>query len=71
MYVITNVDAALDVGGGRAGVGAVVRNDRGVPIFAAGVCLIGVADVEIVEATAIYKGLKFAVDRHLLFCSLC
>ncbi|KAK1581413.1 hypothetical protein Q3G72_005834 [Acer saccharum] len=35
MYVITNVDAALDVGGGRAGVGAVVRNDRGVPIFAA------------------------------------
>ncbi|KAK4849712.1 hypothetical protein QYF36_000117 [Acer negundo] len=28
MYVITNVDAALDVGGGRDGVGAVVRNDR-------------------------------------------
>ncbi|KAK1582271.1 hypothetical protein Q3G72_013423 [Acer saccharum] len=55
MYVITNVDAALAVGGGRAGVGAVVRNDRGVPIFAAGVCLIGGADVEIVEATAIYK----------------
>ena len=71
MYVITNVDSALDVGGGRAGVGAVVRNDRGVPIFAAGVCLIGGADVEIVEATAIHKGLKFAVDRHLLFCSLC
>ncbi|KAI9185267.1 hypothetical protein LWI28_005737 [Acer negundo] len=36
-----------------------------------GVCLIGGADVEIVEATAIYKGLKFAVDRHLLLCSLC
>ena len=33
-------------------------------------CLIGEADVEIVEATAIYKGLKFAVDRHLLFCFL-
>ena len=49
MYVITNVDAALDVGGGRAGVGAVVRNGRGVPIFAAGVCLIGGADVESVE----------------------
>ncbi|TXG67763.1 hypothetical protein EZV62_009038 [Acer yangbiense] len=44
MYVITNVDAALDVGGGRVGVGAVVRNDRGVPIFAAGVCLIGGAE---------------------------
>ena len=47
------------------------RQSWGVPIFAAGVCLIGGADVEIVEATAIYKGLKFAVDRHLLFCSLC
>ena len=49
MYVITNVDAALDVGGGKVGVGAVVRNDRSVPIFAVGVCLIGGADVEIVE----------------------
>ncbi|KAK3199613.1 hypothetical protein Dsin_023028 [Dipteronia sinensis] len=54
--VIRNVDATLDVGGGRIGVGAVVRNDSGVPIFAAGVCLIGGADVDFVEATAIYKG---------------
>ncbi|TXG67703.1 hypothetical protein EZV62_008978 [Acer yangbiense] len=61
MYVITNVDAALDVSGGRVRVGAVVRNDRSVPIFAAGVCLIGGADVEIVEATAIYKGSMFRI----------
>ena len=57
MYVITNVVAALDVGGGRVGVFLSL--------------LIGGADVEIVEVTAIYKGLKLAVDRHLLFCSLC
>ncbi|KAK4849799.1 hypothetical protein QYF36_000897 [Acer negundo] len=56
MYVITNVDAALDVGGGRDGVGA------------AGVCLIGEADVEIVEATAIYKGSMFIIVRINVHC---
>ncbi|KAK4852557.1 hypothetical protein QYF36_025014 [Acer negundo] len=62
MYVITNVDAALDVGGGRVGVGSVVRNDRGVPIFAAGVCLIGGADVEIVEVCCYLQSQIFPLE---------
>ncbi|KAK0601557.1 hypothetical protein LWI29_025314 [Acer saccharum] len=62
MYVITTVDAALDVGGGRVGVGAVVRNDRGVPIFAAGVCLIGGA-----ESTKDIKALLSVADVKFFF----
>ncbi|KAI9185448.1 hypothetical protein LWI28_007292 [Acer negundo] len=61
MYVITNVDAALDVGGGRVGVGSVVRNDSVVPIFAAGVCLIGGADLDKIFPLELGHGLK----RHI------
>ncbi|KAK1551153.1 hypothetical protein Q3G72_031150 [Acer saccharum] len=42
----------------RVGVGAMVRNDKGVPIFAVGVCLNGGDDVEIAEATAIVLSIK-------------
>ncbi|KAK2636957.1 hypothetical protein Ddye_031749 [Dipteronia dyeriana] len=55
-----NVDAAVNIKNGFIGLGAVIRDDRGVVRDAAAFSTTGSMDVEIVEARAILEGLRMA-----------
>ncbi|KAL5861406.1 hypothetical protein ACOSQ3_002716 [Xanthoceras sorbifolium] len=61
-----NVDAALDVAGGRFGSGVIVRNSAGDPCLAAVILNPGSFGVELAEAKALKDGINLAVTHGLL-----
>ncbi|KAL5772618.1 hypothetical protein ACOSQ2_012542 [Xanthoceras sorbifolium] len=61
-----NVDAAVVRDSSVFGLGIVVRDDCGMPVFAAAIAERGLVSVEAAEAKAILEGLRVAVQRDFL-----
>ncbi|KAK3218023.1 hypothetical protein Dsin_011993 [Dipteronia sinensis] len=60
-----NVDAAMNLYGGRYEVGIVFRDDQGVVVEAAALSFNGVVSVDVAKANAVLKGLLLAEDAGL------